>query len=307
MKKIVFLLIAVLMVGMFSGCVSESGTGSEEDRKPESNDAPRTVDISKGITDDGKSFSYSLDFDFDGENEDIEIDVLGSDNASWDNDMQVSVGEYSVKTDVDGASIRAVYACDIDINDNVRDLVIITNEMSDDPFVRIYKYDEYLPLYEFSIYEPWSGKETVYDYNSIGYAVNLYFNVNEDDTITIEEQTPSMGMWSVYKTYYRDGYGCFKEDKPEYYEILPDFMTDNYYYNNEMTGEEKEMWADGYIKAYTDYTSGDFTINEGEYFKVLCDDGDDNIYVEKEDGTSAWIVIDYEMYSLNQYFFHLAG
>ena len=137
----------------------------------------------------------------------------------------------------------------------------------------------------------------------------MSFNVNDDDSITMEEQTSSAGMWSVYKTYHRNSDGHFKEKKPEYYEVLPDFMERGPVILESMSDEERKMWDKGYIMAHIDYTSNGFTLYEGEYFKVLYDDGNNNLYVQKENGEAAWINIDYNMerYELNSSFFFLAG
>lgn len=308
MKKLLLVLLVLFAMFSFASCGEKTDMENEiKNEKKESPSSLRTEDISEGIEDSGGSYSYSYDFDFDGDEEDIEIEFSGSEEA-WLREMEISVGKYSASMQVEGARIEAVYVCDIDADDGIRDLAVITNEMSDDPRVRILKYDENLSKYNFVHNESWSDGNP-YDYKWLGYAVNLYFNVNDNDTITMEEQTSSAGMWSVYKTYYRDENGYFTEEKPEYYEILPDFMEDNYDYNR-MTGKEKEMWEDGYIKAYVDYTSNGFAINEGEYFKVLYDDGESRVYVEKENGESDWIDISYNIPdrdALNPYFFHVAG
>ena len=302
MKKFMLLLTVVCTVLLFSSCGDDEK--SQKDIKSEK-DYPRTVDISSGIKDKNEEFEYSADFNFDGKKEEVEIEFEFFDEYDWSYYMEVSIGEYKTKIEVEGNYIEAVYACDIDESDGVRDLVIFTNEMSGDPIVRILKYDSSLPLYNFvNDYD-----DTPYGHKWIGYAVNCYFNVNEDDSITMEEQTSSAGMWSVYKTYYRDENGIFVEKKPEYYDVLPDFMAREYDFIEDMGKEEKEKWKKGYIMAHTDYTSNGFTLYEGDYFKVLYDDGNNEIYVEKENGEGAWINVDYSMEreKLNRNYFYLAG
>jgi len=174
--------------------------------------------------------------------------------------------------------------------------------------IRIFNYDGALSQYEFR-----SKDFGVFDELWLGYAVSYHFNVNEDDTITLEMQTPSYGMWSVYRTYERDEYGIFGEVVPEKYEILPDFMENAYKEN--LSGKELEMWEDGYILAHTDYDYDGFSIEEGEYIKPLYDDGENRIYVEKQDGTGGWMNIGYDDYfnsvfnrdEFNNHFFFLAG
>ncbi len=300
MKKIVFVIMLLTLTFFIASCREDV---KNLESKPHI--YPRTEDISAGIENDGEEFEYAVDFDFDGKKDEVEIDFDILNEDAWVYEMEVSVGDYEVSIDVDGRCIEAVYVCDIDEDDGVRDLVVITNEMSDDPVVRIMKYDSGLPQYNFV--SDYDGKP--YKQKGIGYAVSYYFNVNEDDSITMEEQTPSAGMWSVYKTYYRNNNGYFVEKKPEYYEVLPDFMEKNPFLFADMTEEETEKWKNGYVMAHVDYTSNGFTVYKGEYFKVLYDDGNNNIYVEKENGESAWISVDYNMerYDFNKYFFFLAG
>lgn len=288
----------------------------EQTSKPDSSvveNAPRTVNLSDGISEDGLSFSGSYDFDYDGVKEDISMSVYLAPGDDWNgSDITVNAGAYSCKLEMIGGMLEAVYACDIDNGDGLADLAIITRELSDDPRVRILKYNAAMDLYPF--YNESMGK-TENDH-WLGYAVSFYFNVNDDGSITMEEQTNSSGMWSVYRTFSRDGLGVFREVKQDKYDILPDFMEKSYFVDpnnttNAPSGEELTMWKKGYIKAHTSYTNNGFTISEGEYFKVLQDNDKNMIYVEKEDGSAAWISIDYNSTfpreALNEAFFYLAG
>lgn len=310
MKKILALMIALLLVLGLAACDDDTVAPQPEKTSQKKNEEkvyPRTEDISKGIDDEGESFTYSYDFDFDDKAEEIELEIVSDDD--WESEMNICVGGYEKTVDiVDWGTIDAVYGCDIDTEDGVRDIAIITNEQSGDPRIRIFKYDEDLTPYEFS-YEDYMGDYVTSDDLWLGYAINYYFNVNDDDTITLEEQTDSAGMWSVYKTYEMNSSGRFEEVKPEKYEILPDFMEGSYGLS-QVSGEEKTMWEDGFIKAYIAFESGEVTLDEGEYFKVLYDDGENNIYIETESGASGWVYMGYdvtERYELNPYYFYLAG
>lgn len=302
MKKFLLLLTVICTVFSFTSC----GDDEKPSKKLKSEkDYPRTVDISSGIDSDRNDFEYDIDFDFDGKKEEVEIDFDSLDEYDWSHNMKISVGNYTTSVATEGNCIEAVYACDIDENDGVRDLVIITNEMSSDPVVRIYNYKSGLPPYSFIPDYDTESKDELW----IGYAVNYFFNVNDDGSITLEEQTSSAGMWSVYKNYYRDENGIFVEKKPKYYEVLPDFMVREYGFIEDMGKEETEKWEKGYIMAHTDYTSNGFTLYEGDYFRVLYDDGNNGLYVEKESGEGAWINIDYSMEreELNRNYFYMAG
>ncbi len=306
MKKLLVLALCLVL----SGC-NIPGSNAVNDTDTNENTLPRTIDISKGISKNGESFSYSFDFDGDEIKEKIEMDLSTSENE-WEETLNVSVGEYSVTLDMLYGEIDAVYACDIDSEDGVYDLAIITIEASGDPRLRILKYNSELENYEFASLPNEYGEVGVYDDNWLGYAISYYFNVNDDDTITIEEQTPSYGMWSVYKTYKVD-YITLEEIPPERYEILPDFMEKAYL--GDMSGEELDMWKKGYIKAYCDYKNDSFEIKTGEYVKPIYDDGKNNIYIEKEDGTGGWMFIgigenftrEFDPEKFNSHFFYLAG
>lgn len=293
MKKFASLITIIVCITL-AGC-SQSNENS-----------PRTRDVSGSITNKGETFySQNLDLDFDGKNETVTMEVSSISENEWESTLNITMGNYNTSLPMLDGWIDAVYLCDMDTQDNVRDLAVITNEGSGDPRIRIIKYDKDLPLHKFrSIYD--GG---ICDDFWLGYATSYFFNVNDDDSITMEMQTPSNGMWSVYRTFKKDSDGVFEEVSLERYDILPDFMETAYTKN--LDDFEVEMWNKGYIKAYIDYTYQSFNIKAGEYVKPLYDDGNDKIYVEKEDGTGGWINIDfsleYSMFDFNQNFFYLAG
>ena len=106
-----------------------------------------------------------------------------------------------------------------------------------------------------------------------------------------------------------DENGVFEEIERESYDIQPGFMDEVLSYNM-LEDDEVPMWLKGYVKAHCDYNHGDISINEGEYFKVLKDNDESMVYIEKEDGSAGWINIDYDVdgrYDLNPAFFFLAG
>lgn len=315
MKKYGFLLIALVLVVVVCSCGQnvENQADNSTDIKNIEN-LPRTEDISEGIVKSsgnyGESYSYSYDFDFDGIKEEISLTLNTPTEDPWYNQtIIVSVGDYTREVSCMGASFEAIYACDIDLDDGVKDFAVITQEMSGDPRLQIFKYDSSLSLYGFLNEAEWLEEPRIEEDNWLGYVNSHYFNVNEDGSITIEEMTPSVGMWTVRKIYYRDKDGVFVEKKPEYYEVLPDFMRESFA-KETLTDYEKEMWEQGYMKAGVDYSGKDVTINQNEYFKVLYDDGDSNLYIEKENKESGWINIgsyDSVRYDLNSAFFMLAG
>lgn len=266
----------------------------------------RTQDVSDSITDNGKTFySHNLDLDSDGENEVVSMDVVPGDEIEWEAKLKITAGDFNTELPMIDGRIDAVYRCDIDTKDGVWDLAIITNEASGDPRIRIIKYAEGLPLYEFKLNDDSGIQDDLW----LGYAVSYHFDINTADTITLEMQTPSYGMWSVYRSFKRNQNGVFEEVIPEQYDILPDFMEKAYTEN--LSGDELEMWNKGYIKAHCDYEYDNFKIKNGEFLKPLYDGGNNKIYVEKENGEGGWISSDfsqgYNLSMLNQNFFFLAG
>ena len=145
-------------------------------------------------------------------------------------------------------------------------------------------------------------------FNSNDFKKNI-FKILDNNAIVLEMQTPSHGMWSVFKTFKQNDNGVFEEVIPDRYEILPDFMEKAY--TEDLSPDELDMWKKGYIKANCDYKYKDFEIKDGEFLKPLYDDGNNKIYVEKENGQGGWISCDYDegynIYMLNQNFFFLAG
>ena len=304
MKK-VFLSIILIALGLLCSCTRKAETSlpsNETERKTE------TLFYDDGAFDEfKKSFSAEYDFDFDGKTEKISIICRDVTEDEWNSEIIYSVGASEYKVETAGGDINAVYVCDVDDKDGVKDLAVITTELSGDPVLRILKYGDALVPYEFS--SDWDGELSAYPELGTGYVSEHYFNLNNDGTVTVKTQTDSAGMWLVMRDYMRDDSGVFQEIKRESYDILPEFM-ERMLENNAIDRDEVAMWRKGYIKAHCDYNHGEISIKEGEYFKVLKDNDENLIYIEKEDGTSGWIDIDYDIKDrnfLNPVFFVLAG
>lgn len=307
MKKFICSLIIILTTTVLVAC---NLTISKPTKSPVENgksltDTARTIDISEGVSDDGSSFYYSCDLNYDGVDENISMNVIWT--GDYECYLELSIGDEDKELELIDGFIEKVYSCDINENDGIRDIAIITNEVSSDPRIRILSYSDGLEAYNFS--EEYEYEEEISDGKWIGYACSYYFNVNDDDTITIEEQTNSCGMWSVYRNYELNN-GTFKEIIRDEYEILPDFMEREYFPEN-ISSEEKEKWKDGYVKAHCSYSNESISISEGEYIKPLYDDDNDKLYVEKENGETGYIDLYYNSgfngFEFNEMFFYLAG
>ena len=250
------------------------------------------------------------DFNFDGEKETIEVKASYPTSNWYESQyLEVTIGDKKSKIEVYDAELSAIYVCDVDRSDGVKDLVVVTVEGSGDPVLRLYQYTNGLPMYKFGYYNTWDNQYFILDDGiGLGYVDAASFHVNDDDSITMKTQTKSAGMWYVNRKYVKDDYGTFMEVREEVYDVLPDFMESRTYFD-EMSAEEINMWEKGYIKAHCKYVSNGFTIQKGEYFKVLRDNDYNFIYVVKQNGAAGWISIDYDMQrgELNPHFFFLAG
>lgn len=308
MKRILSITLVLSMVIMLTACLEIQ---KKRDRKEmlhieeKLNMGERTIDISQGIENDGQSFSYLCDLDYDGNNESISINLV---SEGENNEMlEVAIGDKQIQFDSYFSRIEKVYSCDIVEEDKTRDIAIITNEESGDPRIRILSYKNELQAYSFSNkYE----EDGVDDCRWLGYACSYYFKVNDDGTISIEEQTNSAGMWSINKKYeLKDG--IFEEILYDKYIILPDFMEKRDYFGEDVTDEEKEKWKAGYIKAYCSYSNESISIEEGEYLKPLYDNDKNRIYIEKENGEAGFLDVSYnsdlDRSAFNDMFFYLAG
>lgn len=247
-------------------------------------------------TDDPLNWSGVHDLNYDGIKENIRVSVSRNDGS-----IEVNVGGRK-KSFGWAVSIKAVYVCDIDSSDGVMDLAIMFSNDHACSDLYVIKYDKNLSVYDFLQFSE------IYNVLYLG-PYEPYFRVIDDNTIIIKKMTCSQGMWPIFATYKLDRYGMiFNEVKSSYYEILPEFMSYNTW--KELSQYESEMWDKGYIKAYKTYYDS-IPIYKGEYFKVLYDDGNNYLFIVKENGQAGWISIPYNsgwgLRDLNPHFFIMGG
>ncbi len=254
---------------------------------------PRVVKLFAPEAADNVNYQGNYDFDADGQPEEIELAISSVTDPWYDE------------------TIAGVYAFDMDTSDGLLDLGVVTVEYSADPALRIFRYNADLTQHSFASYNhDENGYTEPFDRFGLGYAINYYFAFDDAGVLTVESQTESSGMWSIYKTYKADANGVWTEVLKEKYEILPDFFTMHAKGWHPEEPAEAEMWHKGYVKAYIDYSNSEMTLKAGEYFKPLYDDRKNNIYIEKENGEGGWMNIDYTSFNreaLNTYFFSVAG
>lgn len=250
----------------------------------------------------------AYDMNFDGVSENIVVDIMGM--GGYPDYMRVNIGNFSTQIEVFEATIEAAFVCDIDTSDGVMDLAVMTMEYSGDPHIYIFRYDEELSRYKFKHVNLYDNYFAVEEFYGLGYVDDYYFNIRDDGSIMMKCMTPSDGMWSVLKVFYRDEYGVFVEKVPEYYVIQSDFMKQRLEWDDSLYGYERTMWEKGYVKAHSRFSSNGLTINQGEYFRVLYDNGNNYVYIQKENGVGGWVYMGYDAsgrYELNEPYFYLAG
>ena len=304
MGKITAMIIMLVLSTVATGCdmVKKSNKEESDSRVQLLYEPPKG-----GIELD--SWSGEADFDFDGEAENIDISVTELADT-YSQDINISVGEYSktIHGD-DSVYILAIYACDIDNDDKYKDLAIFTEELSADPKLYILKYNN-LEAYSF-VGVDYDGEPREEECLWLGYCDKPYLEINEDDSIILREQTNSRGMWDMHKKHYLNNEGKIVEEKQDSYVVVKDYMAEPGDWMEFVDEREEEMWCKGYIRAYTDFEGNLIDLEEGDYFEVLLDDDDNNLFIRKENGEEGWINIDTGDYmdtlELNDKFFMMAG
>lgn len=307
MKRVVTLLLVVAMILSLYACDENKKTNDSETNFVKTG----LKCVSDGINSEQLGFNYSYDMDFDENPEIIKINVLEDDGSGEGEFVEVSIGEYHKIFDVESGSLGDVYICDIDEKDNKKNIVIITDEIHGSTNMRILSYAPELPAYRYCYY---NGEEN--DYLPMW---GSYFNVNDDNSITLSVSTfVEGGAWEVRATYVLDKNGLFVESKPEKYEIQHDFDMEDYeiwhdsikdmYGYEDISEKDREMLKKGYMKAYSDLLAENMEIKAGEYFKAPYDNGKDKVYIEKENGESTWVLFDRMGFGyMNPYFFQAWG
>jgi len=322
MKKMFSLLTIATMILNLCACgVDEVGSNTAVDEI--SADVPfaenlaakkepvRFMCLSNKINSEQTAFEYSYDMDLDGNPELIKMNISEEITSDGLQLFDVEIGNHHRDFEIENGIISDVYICDVDVTDNMMNLAVNALDSHGFSEFRILSYEPGLPAYSF--YTDAGEK----DYLSLQGNI---FNVNNDNSITLSSCTSvDFGYWTVCRTYALDDFGVFNEKKPVYYEIQHDFSVENYvewyhsvmdvYFQGEDISEkEKEMLKKGYIKAHKELITDNLIINKGEYFKAPYDNGTDEIYIEKENGDSTWVVYDSESFGyLNQYFFQTWG
>lgn len=289
MKKLTAFLAALIL------CLS----GCQNTEKPENEvaDVPKTEEKSGYMcnllwerSDTGTdSVILKEDFDSDGQKEEVLIRVA---NGA----LEIKSDSYAYNSgNLEAYVLSKVYFLDLDTEDGLAELAVLTVEESDDPCVRVFRAgsDSIGPL-GFKCGE--GGVNTGF-YS--GYDQNIY--VNEKNVLTLSKRG-SFGMWSVEDSFsLKDGvlYEIPEEERkvvyPSYGEIAElltkEELIDNLYILND---EEYGLLRDkGMAVAHADFdpASGEtlMELRSGEAFSVIAEKDDGKVKIRKENGEEGYI------------------
>lgn len=230
--------------------------------------------------------NYMPDLDF---WEDMDCDGV-SDHVSLTTKTINSWNELSATLKVNGSStgdfldgkvayvIEAVYIMDIEPADNAKEIAVFSNCESDDPIIQIFRYSKNsIKPINFSYWNDWEG--TVIDsYYWTGYVDAFPFDLHDDGTFTLQLQTKSAGMWDVYKTFRIDEYGNIVLIPQSTYIVAPN------------SAYRANQW--GYYQVNKTIKGRGLTLYKGDWIKPLYDDCNNNIYIQKSNGSGGWFAID---------------
>lgn len=245
-------------------------------------------------------FEYWADINRDGTADPIRL------SGTWQQDdyymdIKLTMGGASV-TVSSGFGVREAYLCDLSPYDDYMEVMLITEWENDWLNYEMFRYE--------------NGRLRKLGWNNVDYSPNtreIYFNVTGDNSFVLAEATESMGMWSCYVNY-TVSYGGISRQTQDYYEVCPGFASQSREY---MTYDELHRW--GYVESWQEYTMlwydyamahTDYynynqrynsarpatSLRRGEYFKILYDDGNNWIYIQKSDGTGGWLDISFDYY-----------
>ena len=131
--------------------------------------------------------------------------------------------------------------------------------------------------------------------------------LGDGSSFGIWRETTSTAMWQTKRTCTVEDDKITELEEDKYETNTKEFLTPKIDYDTAYFSSEEEynrLW-EGYALCYKDY---DF-LKAGEYFTLLYDDGNNNIYVKTDSGEEGWIQIpdDYSGYEISPWLLYLAG
>lgn len=236
-----------------------------------------SVNISEDITLAGNS--YKIEFSFE-----------SSDQAEYTlkvNDSEISHSAYYY-------CVKDIYVADLDPSDGAIEILPVLTGDSDFANIVAYKYDGAAvePL------ELEGGDDLPAEMKNVFMIGNVYcvyngISLGESGELNLNRRTRSVGLWGVKTALALDEAGRLVEHGSDVSDVWLDGVFDLLYTGG--TAEEDEMAERGYAQAKMDY---DF-LKQGDYFTILYDDGNDNVYIETDDGREGWINVSLDNLDIN--------
>ena len=228
------------------------------------------------------------DFDSDGSYDHLVFGIIGT-NKYGGIKAQITVNgnkSGNIYEDVwDAYNIEAVYLMDIVPNDGVKELAVFTIAGSDDPVLQIFRLTGTgSSSVNFHVYDRYEGVYEDTDILGTGYVDAYPLNLHDDGSFTVQQQTSSTGMWDIYVTYRLDDYGSLVRINQDVYTVVP-----------KTWGYGVNPW--GYYPVYESVYGRGLTLKAGDYIMPVYDDGNNNIYIRKSNGSEGWFSIDSYHYS----------
>ncbi|MBO4897046.1 MAG: SH3 domain-containing protein [Clostridia bacterium] len=315
MLKRIICLIAAISLLFVAGCGKDTETVKKQKNKPKVTEQPAetpepskdgwsselvTFDLSGGENGaDSAKGKYTInDNDYD-----IDIALTNSDEDDYFDQITVSVnGTESVLDSLGCYELFYASAAEFDGEDLI--MFVATTGENDWSSLNALKYDgESLQPIRFA------EGEVSDTFLPLSHSWNPEITLKDDNSFEIWRRTSSLGMWQTKRTCTLED-GVITEAKEEKYETnTKEFLTPKIEYDpSESYFESEEEYNrlfDGYVLCRKDY---DF-LKAGEYFTLLYDDGNNNIYVKTESGEEGWIAIpeDYSGYEIAPMLLYLAG
>ncbi len=250
---------------------------------------------------DEKEATVAFDLDEDGKDEEVKASL------TEDYYISVSSGDAEIKLGYGEAYyIYKIYGIDIDTKDKKKELVIISDEVSSDVMLRVLRFENgEFTLVNFENTDGYTGESYTHDTLSVGYDAEIEFAGKTLET----SKRGRYGMWCVEAKYKFDGEVFEKVEIKERnvvrssYEGMYKFISEEpeYYMEHGIIKDEDELenLKEGYVTAHTDLEISDkaperkgaVTIKEGDVFKIIMEDSEGFVYVEKKKGESGWVYL----------------
>lgn len=272
MKKLSLFIAAMVCVSAAAGC----GINDESEEYA----SCKTLYLAEQSSSEQDKLEFSEDMDGDGEKEDIEIEY-GEDRYN-NISASLKVGDAEIDDIFDDSyvyGIIAVYLMDLDPDDDAGELGIVSYSDNDWCDLAVIRYeDDSLSTLQFcSKSRDGSRNKTAHLMLCSGFDES-YVDVSRGGSLQLVLRTRSRGMWNVKTTWNADKDGIYEMKEQDKYDVVPKsgIMADD----------------EGYWDVNEDIEGRGFDLEEGDRIRVIADDMDNHIVIEKDTGEKG----EFEMY-----------